>query len=247
MELGGNKKIYNFAPSKTEIMAKKKDTTEENLMAVEEALSKSEIFIEKNQKYILIVLGFVVVVVLGFLGYHKFVRVPKNQAAANEIFMAQRYFEMDSLSLALNGDGNHLGFLDIIDEYSGTKSAKLSNYYAGICYLKQGDYKTAVDYLKNFSSSDVLVGPMGLGAIGDAYMQLGDVSRAASYYLDAANQDDNEFTTPLFLMKAGWAFEKDGAYTKALNVYQRIKKDYSRSNEGREIDKYISNMEAKKI
>ncbi len=227
-------------------MAKKKDTTEENLMAVEEALSKSEIFIEKHQKSILIVLGTIVIVVLAVLGYHKFIKVPNEIAAANEIFMAQRYFEQDSLSLALNGDGNHLGFLDIIDDYSGTPSANLAQYYAGICYLKSGDFETAVDYLRKFSTTDVLVGPMGIGAIGDAYMELGDTDKASSYYLEAANHNENEFTTPLFLMKAGWAFEKNGEYSRALNVYERIQKDYANSNEGRGIEKYIAQMKAMK-
>ena len=49
--------------------------------------------------------------------------------------MAEIYFEKDSFNLALNGDLNSAGFIDIADDYSSTKTGKLANYYAGICYL----------------------------------------------------------------------------------------------------------------
>ncbi len=229
-------------------MAKKKGQEirgDQRLENIEGTLSRTEQFIVDNQKYISIVVGVIVVLILAFFGFQRYYLEPKTQDAQEQMFMAQKYFDSDSLDRALYGDGNSLGFIDIADEYSVTKPGKLANYYAGICFLKKGDYQKAIDYLEGFDSDDHMVGPMATGAIGDAYLELGDNNKAVEYYLKAADQDDNDFTAPLFLMKAGQVYELDGDYDAALEAYQRIKDDYKMSNEGRTVEKYIARTEAK--
>ncbi len=224
---------------------KKVDKTEERIVKVEEAFGKTEQFIEKYQQIILIVIGVIVVVVLGFFGFKRFYLLPKEKDAQAQMFMAEKYFELDSLKKALNGDGQYLGFLSIIDEYGLTKSANLSHYYAGICYLKLGQFDLALEQLDKFSSSDELVAPMAKGAMGDANMELNQTQKAADLYLEAADMRKNEFSSPLFLMKAGMAYEELGNLEKALEVYKKIKSDYPRSFEGREVDKNIAYLEGK--
>ena len=180
-------------------MAKKIDKTEERIVAVEEAFGKTEQFIEKHQKIIMIVIGAIIVIVLGFFGFKRLYLGPREKEAQSQMFMAEKYFEMDSVNKALHGDGNYLGFMDIIDQYSMTKSANLSHYYAGICYLKKGEYQNALDQLNHFSVSDEVVGPMALGAIGDAYMELGQTDKAADFYLKGANYKKNDLLTPMLL------------------------------------------------
>lgn len=212
---------------------------DQRLENIEETLTKSEQFIMGNQKIISIVIGVGIVIILAFFGYQRYIIEPKTAEAQEQMFVAQRFFESDSLDKALYGDGNSLGFLDISDEYGSTQPGKLSNYYAGICLLKKGDYNQAIDYLKKYSGDSQMVGPMATGAIGDAYLELGEEDKSASYYMEAANQDDNDFTTPMFLFKAGLVYELSGKYDKALDVYTRIKDDYAKSSEARTIDKYI--------
>jgi tetratricopeptide (TPR) repeat protein len=223
-------------------MAKKqeKDKTEGGIVAVEEALSRTEKFIEGNQKILTIVIGAIIVIVMVFFAFKRFYMAPREKEAMEQMFMAEKYFENDSLSLALNGDGMYPGFLGIIDKYSMTKGANLSKYYAGICYLRTGKYNDAVDYLKSFKGKDQIIGPMAKGALGDAYMELNETAKAAGYYLEAADLKDNEFTTPIFLMKAGMSYELLKDYKKAVEIYERIKFKFPASTEAREIDKYIA-------
>lgn len=225
-------------------MAKKTDNTEEKIMAVEEALSKSELFIEKNQKLLITLLSIVALIVLGYFGFQRFILVPREKEAQSQMFMAEKYFEQDSLSLALNGDGSYPGFLQIIDDYGMTKSAKLAHYYAGVIFLNQGKYQEAIDHLEKFKTKDVMLAPMAQGAIGDAYMELGKKEEAANQYLEAADTYKNEFTTPVFLQKAAWAFEDAGNKDKALEAYERIKTEYPRSAESRDVEKYITRLKA---
>lgn len=223
-------------------MAKKKEKkgrAEQNIHAVEEALSKTELFIEQNQKYISIVVGIIIVIVLAFFAYKKLYVAPKQKEAQAQMFMAEKYFEQDSLNLALYGDGNYLGFLDIIDEYKLTRSGNLAKYYAGISYLHLGEFETAIDYLKDFEKDDIMLSSMAKGAIGDAYIELEDPEKAVDYYMDAAEDNPNEFTSPLFLLKAGNIYEYLNQYDKALACYQKIKEEYGSSAEGRFIEKYI--------
>lgn len=226
-------------------MAKKNEKNvkaEENILAVEEALSSTEQFIEKNQKLIVIIISALIIVVLAYFGFNRFYLTPKQETAQNKIFMAEKYFEMDSLDKALNGDGMNPGFLQIIDDYGLTKSAKLAHYYAGLIYLNKGDFKSAINHLEKFKSKDYILKAMAIGAIGDAYMELGDNEKAVKNYLKAANLNTNEFSTPTFLMKAGMAYEFMKNYPEALKIYENLKKEYPRSNEGREMDKYIARV-----
>ena len=221
-------------------MAKKKSKAEDGIVKVEEALSKTEQFIESNQKLLTILIGGIIVLVLAFFGINRFYMTPREQEAKEQMFMAERYFEIDSLSLALNGDGMYPGFLEMIDDYRWTKSANLSKYYAGICYLKLGNAEEAASYLKSFKGKDEIVGPIARGALADAYMELGESSKAVGSYLAAAKMSKNDLTTPLFLMKAATAYEIMSDFKKALPLYEQIKKEFPSSVEAREIDKYIT-------
>ncbi|RLD37709.1 MAG: tetratricopeptide repeat protein [Bacteroidetes bacterium] len=222
-----------------------KDVTEERLEAVEGALTKTEVIIEKYQKSILTGIAVIIIIVLGYFSFQKYYLEPIEKEATEQMWMAEKYFGMDSLQMALNGDGNYYGFLDIIDEYGISKSANLANYYAGVCYLRLGQYENAIDYLGKFSSDDQVLAPMALGAIGDAYMELGETGKAAGYYIDAANKEDNAFTAPVFIQKAAWAYELQEDYNKALQLQKRVKTDFPNSTQGREAEKYIALLKAK--
>lgn len=226
-------------------MAKKTTRTEENIQAVEQVLGKTEQFIEDNQKPILTVVAIIVLIILGYFGFQRFYLVPKEKSAQQEIFMAEKYFEMDSLDLALNGDGINPGFLDIIDNYKFTKSAELASYYTGMIYIEKDDYETAIDYLENFDTDDAFMKAMAIGSIGDCLMELGDTKAAAERYEEAARHNVNDFTTPLFLKKAGWAYEILGEYDKALQAYREIKEEFPRSTEAREMEKYIAHAKGR--
>jgi len=220
--------------------SKKNIENDGNLEGFESALTKSEQFIEDNQKTLTYVaLGALIIVAL-YLSFQKFYVEPLEDDARNNMFVAEQYFQRDSFNLALNGDGNYFGFLDIISDYKMTKSSNLAKYYTGVCYLQLGDYEEAISYLKKFSSNDVMVSSIANGAIGDAYVELGEYSQAISYYLKAANDSPNDFSTPIYLAKAAQLHEEEGDYKKAISLYEIIKADYSKSQEGRNIEKFIT-------
>ncbi|GAA3575493.1 tetratricopeptide repeat protein [Snuella lapsa] len=227
-------------------------TTAEVFNTLDETASKTEAFVEKNQKYIFIIIGVVALVVLGTLGYKEFIAKPKQTAAMNDMFQAQKYFdqaingvEKDSLfNLALNGGEGKYGMLDIINEYSGTPAANLANYYAGTAYLRLKDYKKAVEHLSDFSSEDEVLAPLAKGNIGDAFVQLNQPEDALGYYEQAAKMRNNEYTTPMYLYKAGAVALDLGKADKALEYFKRIKEEYPNATEASTIDVFIGKAQA---
>ena len=224
-------------------MAKKGNKTDDQFAQIEETLSKTEQYIENNQENLVRIVGAIVVVIALFIGYQNLYIAPMEQEAQVDMFMAELYFQKDSFNLALNGDGQYLGFIDIADEYSSTKPGKLANYYAGLSYLNTGDFENAIEYLDDFSSDDIILSSLALGCIGDAYMELEDADNALSYYEDAASYTDNEFTTPRYMLKQAMIHESNGDYADALALYKGIEADYKTSREGNGIEKYIARAE----
>ena len=236
---------------KTEAI-EEQSTTAEVFNTLDEGASKTEEWAVRNQNYIFAVVGFIAVVVLGYLGYNKFIAEPKAEEAMNEMYKAQDYFEQavngaekDSLyTLALNGGEGKYGMLDIIENYGSTPAGNLANYYAGMAYLNLKDYTNAIEHLNNFSSDDIMLAPIAKGGIGDAFAQLNQPEDALDYYDQAISFSDNEFTTPLYLYKAGTIALDNGNAQKALDYFERIKQEFPKSNEAKDIDVFIGKAEA---
>lgn len=227
-------------------MAKKKARQTDNLQELESALTKTEQFIEEHQKPITYVVGAIILLVVAYLGFTRFYLHPREKEANSQMFMAENYFEKDSFNLAINGDGNYLGFLDIIDDYGLTKAGKLARYYTGISYLHLGQYEDALEYLNGFKTKDMLLAPISEGAKGDAKLELGDTKGALRHYRKAFGMNENEFTTPIYMMKAANLLESMDELDEALVLYKQIKEKYPTSNEGQNADRYIGRIETKK-
>ncbi len=232
---------------------------DERLENVESALSKTELWIENNQKILWIILIALLVIGVGIFFLNKYQKernlkaqnqsfpqeIAFEEQAAKAIDFASYYMENENYATALNGDGENDGFLSIVDNYGSTKAGKLAAYYAGVCYVKQGDYTKAIEYLKKYTNNDKVLAPMSLGLIGDCYLQLGDQQNAVSYYEKSVKKNPNEFSTPMFLQKLGMTYEIMGNNAKALETYKTLKKDFPNSNEAFEISKSIAYIEQK--
>ncbi len=218
--------------------------SDEPVIDVEEAFSKTELYIEQNKKSLSIIAMVIIALVGGYFAYKYWYVAGEETKARAEMYKAESYFEKDSLDKAINGDGNSLGFTQIVDDYSITPSGNLAEYYLGICYLKKGQYEEAISHLQEFNSKDQMIAPIATGAIGDANMELGKVDEAITYYIKAAEQSNNKFTTPIYLKKAALANEDKKAYADAVKLYERIKNEFGETTEGKEIEKYLARAKA---
>ncbi len=207
---------------------------------VERALGTTERFLEKYKNILIYGVGVVLALLLVYFGYTKLYHEPQQEEARGQMYMAEQYFRMDSLSLALNGDGNNLGFLQIIDNY-GNKAGDVVYFYAGVCQLHLGEYEAAINNLKKYQVGDEITTARALCCIGDAYVQLNSYPEALNYFLKAASYKSNDYAAA-YMLKAGLTYEALGKKDDALKMYRHIKDEYAETTEGREIDRYIGRL-----
>jgi TolA-binding protein len=227
-------------------MAKKEEHKHElleNPEALKERLVGAETWLESNPKIVTGIGVAILLIVGGYFGFNYYKGI-KNEEAQKEMFQAVFYFEADSLDKALNGDGNNLGLLAIIDEYGITQAGNLANYYVGATYLKQGKFELARLYIEDFSSSDLLVQARAYSLIGDTYMEENKFEDAAKYYNKAANYEPNKYFSPTYLMKEALAYEKLNQNDKAKEAYEKIITQYFDSGEFQNARKLKARLES---
>lgn len=200
-------------------------------------------FFQKFGKQLITGIIAVVVVTGGFYAYKEFVVKPKEQKAAELIYKAQQYFSQDSSKKVLDGDESSKGVLYILSNYSGTKSANLAKYYAGVSYLKLGQFDKSIEYLKNFKTDAKQVQMVAYGALADALAESGKKEDAVEYYQKAGTAfEKDESISAEYLFRAGLLSETIGKPDKALEFYKDIKDKYPKTEKGSQIDKYINRL-----
>jgi tetratricopeptide (TPR) repeat protein len=203
-------------------------------------------FFQDNQKSVAFILGGIVVLILLYFGYEKLYLQPRAEEASNRMYKAEQLATIDSLqNKAITGDGSFLGFKQIADEYSNTKSANIANAYLGGLYLRQGKFDEAVKALEKYSpTGSQILDPLVIGLTGDAYSELKDYKKAADYYKQASEKSSNSYTTPLFLKKLGLVYEAQNDYKSAETAYKKIKTDFPESQEASTIDGLLGRVQA---
>ncbi len=222
----------------------KQQEEKEGLESVNTALTKTERMLERNRVWLLAGAGILVVIVVAFLLYRSYVVMPNRQEAQEQIYFAEQQFQKDSIDIALNGDGNHLGFLQVIDKYGSTPAGNLARYYAGLVYRDKGDWDNALKMLSSYERTDKMVAPIADGAMGDCYVEKGDLSSARKQYEEAVSSkySENPMTTPFFLVKLAILHEHEGRLEEAKKAYERIKQEYPTSQQAREVEKNLARL-----
>lgn len=219
-----------------------KERAKENTAAVVEAVSRTELFFNSNKTAIIAIIAVLIIAGAGFFLWHKFGYMPQKAEAQEQMFPAEANFRAEEYELALNGDGNVLGFAQIIEEY-GNKAGKAVYFYAGVCEYQLGNYNEAISYLSSYKGKDKILLARATACIGDSYVALNDYAKAVGYFEKAASIVENIYAAG-YLLKAGVTYEELGQKDKALAAYKTVKDKYPQSMEGYDIDKYISRIEA---
>ena len=229
-------------------MAKKKREGEkgkefyENPEVLAQQISRTEAFINNNKKLVFGLGGIIALVILGIFSYKYYIN-NQDTKAQGLLFQAIYYFEDGNFDMALQGDGNDYGFLEIAEEFGGTSAGNLARYYAGVSYYNLSEFNEAISQLKKFSADDVLIQARAYSVIGDAYMELGNFSYAADQYAKAAAYKPNKWFTPTYLMKQALALEKQNKWNEAIKCYQKIVNDFQEARDFQEAQKYLARAE----
>lgn len=208
------------------------------------AVAKAKDFWGKYSKQIIIGALALFVVVGGWLAYKNFFQMPAEQKAAEASFKAEQYFEKDSLTQALNGDGaGSKGFVKLASEFSGTKLGELNKYRAGVCYLRLEDYKNAIKFLDGVKLDSKPIQARAYCALADALSSDGKMKEGAEMYLKAgAYFPEDETNSSEYLFRAAMAFDKLNDSKNAIEALKMIKEKYPRTEQANKADKYLGKL-----
>ena len=185
-------------------------------------------FLEKNGKIFGGIAAAFIVLIGGYYLYYSWVQKPHEEEGQNSIYLAQMAFARDSFQLALDGpaDESFLGFLDVIEEYSGTDAANIAHYYAGASFLHLGNADQAITFLSEYSGGDQMTQAMVYSMLGDAYSDQGSMDEAISNYEKAASTASNGAISPYVLRKAGLLSEHNNNMEAAKKYFEQAQNEY---------------------
>lgn len=199
---------------------------------------------EQYSKQLSLVALIIIFIVGAWYAYQEFYQSPKEKKAVEALFRAEEYYRKDSIALALNGDGQNLGFIKFIEKHNGTKAANLACFYAGSCYLKIGDNAKAITYLEKFSSDSKITQARAYKLLGDAFGDSGKNQEALEYYKKAGHYfEKDEVNSPDYLFMAAYFADqvmKDNP--EAIALYEEIRSKYPRSQQSFDAEKNLARL-----
>ncbi|MFM1932035.1 MAG: hypothetical protein RL226_1338 [Bacteroidota bacterium] len=224
-------------------MAKKNDQ-EEIIVDVKEVYTKTEMFVDRNRKTLTYVIGGLALLLIGFYAYRLLVVKPKEEKANSEIWKAEQYFEIDSLDLAISGDGLYVGLEDIAANYDGTKAANRANYELGIISRDRGQFDEAIAYFEKADIDDDVISSLVQMNIGDCYVELNKYEEATKFFEKAISKakgtDAEGFTASMAMFKAGITYMELGQKEKAAKLFETIVEDYPDSQVKGRAERYAA-------
>lgn len=203
---------------------------------------KNEFKTNTKVRIITYTVGAILVLVLGYFLYHQFIWKPANIKSTEVGYAGLNYAAKDSSDLAIEE------LTPVVKKYDGKQGGEVAQFVLARQYMAKGEFKKALDNLEGVKVKDTYVRIYAVGLQGDCYSEMKDYDEAVEYYVKASEMDNNDYTTPMYLFKAGLVTElklKDPV--KAAEYYQTIKDNYLQYGNQKTIDKYLARAKNKKV
>jgi tetratricopeptide (TPR) repeat protein len=157
--------------------------------------------------------GGILALLVLYLGYRQLIWAPADEKANDGWWTALNYVEKDSTDQAIKV------LVPFVKKYDGHVGGEIGQYLLGTQYMKKGQFQKAMNELEDVS-------------VSDTYMDL----------MTVADMLDNEYTTPMYLFKAGLHAELAKNFEDASAHFTRIRDDYPDYGNQKTIDKYIARV-----
>lgn len=193
-----------------------------------------------------VIIGSAVAVLLAIalaIGYHYY-QQSQNQKAQQLMGMAEDYFLRGQYEQTLNGSDQELtvGFVQIMNNYPNTEAGNLAHYYAAISAYNLGNPEQALNYFNDYEVPQGILGVAPLSFKGVLLTELGNHQQAAETYVQAAEWDENDATTPYNYLEAANAYFEAGDMENAEKYAQLIVDEYPNSSQVTEAQKLLGRL-----
>lgn len=170
----------------------------------------------------------------------------QGEQAQNLLANAEDFYRQGDLERALYGDDATLtpGFEQIAENYGRTSAGNLAHYYAAVIEYEMSNYERALEYIEEFNPPEGVLGVGPISFHGVLLTELGEYEQAATTFIQAANWNENNSTTPYNLMEAAIAFEEAGMTDDAVEQLDIILSDYPNSERAGEARRMRASLAA---
>jgi len=225
----------------TEVEVKSKESLKDALLNSDSPIARGAGFLDKNKKRLSIIGGGIVIIILGLFFYNQLIYKPADLKSQEALWHGEyALLNEQNWSAAILGDSiGNPGLKSVVKNYSGYSGGDIAQYELGIAYLNNGEYKEAITALEQVAFKDEMIAAIAFGAIGDAYIELGNITSAAEYYEKAYTNSKNDLTAPIYMLKAAYAKETENKYEDAVKIYKELINKYPLVPEVNEAKKYI--------
>lgn len=206
--------------------------------------ARAWMFYEENRRLVYAAAAGVVVLIAAVAGYIVYMN---QQQAEAERLLAQivSTYEQGEYQAALEGTAGTPGLLAIADDYGRTDAGNLATYYAADALYRLGEYDRALELFEDFDKDEDFIGASAYAAQAAIYENRGEYEQAAAMYEEAADQFENDLTSPQYLLQAGRAYEEAGDFDAAQRAYAQVEEDYPESEAAQDVSRYLARVRAK--
>ncbi|MBM3452806.1 MAG: hypothetical protein FJX84_06665 [Bacteroidetes bacterium] len=196
---------------------------------------------DKRFKTITYVVGGLLVLVLAGLAYYQFIWKSTNDKSKDAYWKGLNYASKDSTAVAITE------LTKAKKKYDGYIGGEIAQFVLARQFMAKGEFKKALKELDETKLEGTFLESMRIGLMADCHSELKEYKKAVEKYVEASDADDNEFTTPMYLFKAGLNSEKTKEFKKAAEYYTKVRDEYPTYANQIAVDKYVARASGKAL
>lgn len=201
---------------------------------------KGQLQTNKGLRFATYGVGSILGLMVLYFAYRQFIWKPSNEKSKESYYRGLNLAVKDSTDAAINE------LEPVVKKFDGKQGGEVAQFVLARQYMAKGEFKKAIESLEDVDIKDTYVSVYKVGLQGDCYSELGKYKEALELYLEAADLNENELTTPTFLFKAALVAEELKNYEEATELYTRIKSNFLNFSNAKSIDKYIARAKNRK-
>jgi tetratricopeptide (TPR) repeat protein len=200
-------------------------------------------FYEQNKRNISIgITALVALIIIGVIYFKN--KAENNDRATAQMSQVRPYYDNGQYQPAIDGapERNIAGLKSIVENYGNSRSGEIARFYLADCYFQLGKYDEALKNFEDFSPSDDMLAASRFAGIGACQEVLGKYQDAAENFEKAAGKQKTEASAAEDYANAARTYALAGDKERALELYKRLKKSYPTTAQGREAERFITQL-----
>lgn len=167
----------------------------------------------------------VLLIIAGILGYN-YIQGERDAQAQEFLGAILLEYEKGDYRISLDGIGENIGLLKIVERYGSTAAGNTARFYAGNAFFALKEYDQALEQFEQFRAGRDFLGASATAGRAAIHELHEEYSLAGDLFRRAADMDANAVRGPYYLRKSAHAYISSREIDLALDVIRQAKENY---------------------